>query len=768
MILRYVEVENFLSYRREQVTLPEAGVIQLAGNSGSGKSTLVCDAVGFALFGVRATRASKLERLRHLEADSPAFSVKVAFQDTSGAIVEVERGVDEEGRSFARFNSSAGDFAEGVAAVGERLVAMFGAMDPKVFYRSFVARQDDMAALTDMEGAKRRDFIHQMLGISQLEAVIKRLRASGRERNSLIETLEGITGSETREDLEAERQREGAALAGLERELELRRTDAVALTAQIAQEERSLAPLRAARQTMASHQSTIAIAEARLPDLEQQIATIEAELGEAARKQDVLREAAERRSRCAAAREQVQAHRRAEAAQARRAQLEADLARQREAEAEWTPKAAAGPDGEVPDPGTIREEIATLQATWVGFNRRRTELGANQEQLTSEGLCATCLRPTEGPEHERLHQLFTDQMAELTGQMEEIVVAGTQRKQDLAEAERLSEQAADAARAAERLGVVQAEIARIAEALAGLGELAHDPEAAARAETELRDAESALSELEAAEGWLAARANLAERHRTVVTERDRITAEAAAAVRWLENAESLDGLDARELALTALRAESGAAETQVARLEGELATATARLEAVERRITDHAGRLESLEEARVERKRFSDLVRLTTAFRKQLVADLRPRIEETTADILSALSGGRHPAIRISEDYEIEVLSSQPAGWLAVAMMSGGEKTRINFALRLALTRLVSQRTGCPLRFLVMDEIFGSQDPDHRAKILETLRQVQTFYPQVFLISHVGDLREQAQVEWVVQVADGDHPGRVTLERVGS
>lgn len=767
MILRYIEVENFLSYRREQVSLPEQGVIQLAGNSGSGKSSLVCDAVGFALFGYRATRASKLERLRHMEADGPAFRVKVAFQDAAAGLVEVERGVDDDGRSFARFNSSAGEFAEGVQEVGKHLTDLFGVMDPRVFYRSFVARQDDMAALTEMEGSKRRDFIHEMLGISQLEAVVKRLRASGRERTALIATLEGITGSQTREDLEAELQREEAERTRLDSEISTVREESGQMAAQVEAEDGRLAPLRAARREMASRESAVAIAEARLPDLESQITIMEAELGEAQTKRDVVKAASERRARVAAARGQVEAHRRAEAAQARRAQIESDLARQRVEEGQWAPK-AAGDEEAGPDPGSLREERAALQATYRGLRDRKVELEENQGRLAEDGVCATCLRPTEGVEHERLHALFAERIAATDAEMEQIIGAGKERAAALQEAEERAERTTARARAAERLALIRAEIVRLTEALSELGELRFDPATAARAEDELRQAEAELAELAAAEQWLEARTDLAERHRTVVVERDRLAAEAAEAVLWLENASRAEDLDAREAALTALRGELAAVATSVVRLEGEHATALERVTAVRRRLTEHGERLADLEGARTELKRFKDLEKLTVAFRKMLVAGLRPQIEETTADILSALSAGRHPAIRISEDYEIEVLSSQPSGWLPVAMMSGGEKTRINFALRLALTRLVSQRTGCPLRFLVMDEIFGSQDPDHRAKILDTLRQVQIFYPQVFLISHVGDLREQAQVEWVVQVADGDSEGRVSLERVGS
>ena len=42
--------------------------------------------------------------------------------------------------------------------------------------------------------------------------------------------------------------------------------------------------------------------------------------------------------------------------------------------------------------------------------------------------------------------------------------------------------------------------------------------------------------------------------------------------------------------------------------------------------------------------------------------------------------------------------------------MSGGEAFRVNFAIRVAMSKILARRAGARLQTLVIDEGFGSQD----------------------------------------------------------
>ena len=61
-----------------------------------------------------------------------------------------------------------------------------------------------------------------------------------------------------------------------------------------------------------------------------------------------------------------------------------------------------------------------------------------------------------------------------------------------------------------------------------------------------------------------------------------------------------------------------------------------------------------------------------------------------------------------SETLEIRICDE--FGERAYEMFSGGEAFRINFAVRIAFSKLLARRAGARLRSLFIDEGFGTQD----------------------------------------------------------
>jgi exonuclease SbcC len=64
----------------------------------------------------------------------------------------------------------------------------------------------------------------------------------------------------------------------------------------------------------------------------------------------------------------------------------------------------------------------------------------------------------------------------------------------------------------------------------------------------------------------------------------------------------------------------------------------------------------------------------------------------------------------------------------------------IALALRLSLAQVASGDNG--LSFLILDECFGSQDPQRRNSILESLRNLKETYNQILIISHVENMED--------------------------
>jgi exonuclease SbcC len=75
-------------------------------------------------------------------------------------------------------------------------------------------------------------------------------------------------------------------------------------------------------------------------------------------------------------------------------------------------------------------------------------------------------------------------------------------------------------------------------------------------------------------------------------------------------------------------------------------------------------------------------------------------------------------------------------------MFSGGESFRVDFALRIALSRLLARRAGAPLPTLIIDEGFGTQDSTGREKLVEAINSIQHDFEKILVITHIEELKD--------------------------
>jgi exonuclease SbcC len=75
-------------------------------------------------------------------------------------------------------------------------------------------------------------------------------------------------------------------------------------------------------------------------------------------------------------------------------------------------------------------------------------------------------------------------------------------------------------------------------------------------------------------------------------------------------------------------------------------------------------------------------------------------------------------------------------------MFSGGEAFRINFAIRIALSRLLARRAGAPLPTLIIDEGFGTQDSTGMEKLKEAINSIQGDFEKILVITHMDELKD--------------------------
>src|SRR5207248_685486 len=98
----------------------------------------------------------------------------------------------------------------------------------------------------------------------------------------------------------------------------------------------------------------------------------------------------------------------------------------------------------------------------------------------------------------------------------------------------------------------------------------------------------------------------------------------------------------------------------------------------------------------------------------------------------------------ITETLQIQI--SDSLGQRRYELFSGGEAFRVNFAIRIALSRLLAQRAGARLQTLVIDEGFGSQDLEGRERLVEAIKSVQDEFAMILVVTHLEDLKERFPV----------------------
>ncbi|HXY73733.1 MAG TPA: SMC family ATPase, partial [Dehalococcoidales bacterium] len=90
----------------------------------------------------------------------------------------------------------------------------------------------------------------------------------------------------------------------------------------------------------------------------------------------------------------------------------------------------------------------------------------------------------------------------------------------------------------------------------------------------------------------------------------------------------------------------------------------------------------------------------------------------------------------------LDIKVADELGTRPYELFSGGEAFRINFGVRIALSRLLARRAGAPLPTLIIDEGFGTQDTVGIEKLREAITAIQDDFEKVLVITHIDELRD--------------------------
>jgi exonuclease SbcC len=218
--------------------------------------------------------------------------------------------------------------------------------------------------------------------------------------------------------------------------------------------------------------------------------------------------------------------------------------------------------------------------------------------------------------------------------------------------------------------------------------------------------------------------------------------------------------------LAAIQAEYDRTRADEARARQQLGAAEQKLAACEAMLKQRDVKLTERKQWAEEKGIYEEL---RLAFGKKgvpamIIEAAIPEIEDEANTLLTKITSGRMH-VRFDTQREtvkgdtvetLEIKIADELGTRPYENYSGGEQFRVNFAIRIALSKLLARRAGAQLQTLVVDEGFGALDSAGRDKLVEAINAVQDDFQRILIITHLDELKDAFPVRIeVTKTANG-------------
>jgi len=786
MHLISLRLHNFRVLKDVYLEFPD-NIIGIIGPNGAGKSSII-EAVAWVLYGHQAARSGKDE-------------IKSGFA-RAGEDCEVELAFNINGEPYRMLRRLAGrserpevelyrnDASESVGStVTKKYIEQLLGLDWRGFLTSFLARQQELNALSDLQPFKRREHLAGMLGIEKLDHAVQQVKNDNRlfeekviflqkqiaEKEQVVKRLGEL--AEHDKKLAEQVESDTGAFTSLKQDY-----DAISLKYNREHEKKTAcselnAHLEATLKTRANlteHRSKLAFELKELNADEQEAARLQTELDgfeklkksfeqlkEAKNKIRFFEEQKKRRDVVKAEKERLKnqsekAGRELEKSTRALNEIPADI----EKAADRTEQLL----------NEIRDSYAALNAEKEARGRELAKLRGQISSIREIGpdtVCDRCHRPfgDDLPKIKRhleqeLNELlrnFKEQEKQLAARKAE----GLKQKELFLELDRrrklkfeLTPQR-DAGQKEiedikERLGKFEDELRQLEVQLAEQGRVVFDPAEFERVTTRVDALEKKQTRFNQLQGGLkripAVKEGLAETDRKTAGLDEEIE-KYRAELKSLDFSE--EAFEQVKHEFETLRDKFEEKKTGLLELNKESELVKKEIQLKEEQLAGFEKTERELEECRTGHYYGEKLGKLFTDFRKYVIASIRPRLAELSGELLGQMTDGRFSMVELDENYNLQVMDY--GQFFGVERFSGGEKDLANLCLRLAISLALTESAGLDRSFVILDEVFGSQDNERKELILKGLANLRQRFPQMLLVTHIEELKHK--VETLIEVS---------------
>ncbi len=683
MILKTLTLRNYRKFKNVIIEFPD-GVTGILGLNGVGKSTIF-EALAWVLYGSVAARTStsQIKREGSLSTDPCRVELEFIFENDSYRIVREMIGKNLTASATATINGKIA--ATGADVVSKYIQKKLG-MDFKSFFTSIFAKQKELNALSTMNTSERRPLILKMLGIDSLDEVIKEIKSDKRNKVTILEKLNHNLIDETGKD-------KIDILKENIKDLEKQRKENEVL---IKKSKENLLNLRKERDAI----------EKKCKNVKSNFENINKKKEELVEKKTLFENKNKLADEIKILNDKIDGRIKTVLQQKKKLDNFKDL----DSNIKSLEKRLNEIDLKIEDYVKQIEQKNTL------INKIKEDADALDskkkkiEKIGPEAKCPTCERVLAS----QYKNLITKFEKEKSEKKKEIITFEKEKKLLIESKEKIKREELALQKKDKYINNQIREKERIETTINNISnEINKEKIEQNKKEKKFKDLKQIKFDIKEYENVIAMTNQFYKKYQ-----------------------ETLLSLDDRKDTLNSFNLD-------IEKKESDKKLITQKIDNFKEKILELRKYEEKIKKEKIVVHHLGMLSDVMSNFRTHLISRIRPTLSLYASDFFERLTDGKYHELELDEEYDLLIYDNGNA--YSIERFSGGEEDLANLCLRLAISEVITERAGGVFNFIILDEIFGSQDIFRRHNIMKALNSLSSKFRQIFLITHIDDVKNDME-----------------------
>jgi exonuclease SbcC len=792
-----LELTNYRRFKEANIDFPE-GVIGILGLNGVGKSTII-EAIAWVLYGNEAkiVRTGKEDLKRYGAATSDEVAVKLDFELEGDKYTVLRRMKGKNFQTNAEVTINGKSAATSTKSVTSLIEDKLG-MDYQAFYTSVFAKQKELNALSVLDPSKRKKLILRMLSIDSIDKAIISVRGDKRDTSTKLDVLRSELvepdGTPKLEKFKKEVQDLEVVIKSAAEKLKSMEGQKKKLQKELA----NLEKVRSSQRKLRDEYNKLANKSTELKTKIENIATqqkkIESDLKSLSKHEEELKKLQPK----------IDDWNKIKVRKEELDKLFNDFIRSEELKKQlaWSQKQKGKYQAQMEKASAKKKKFETLDKDLEKcqndlkkihedtdeYKRNISESMTRQKHMESDigkledklkeirelgpdSACPTCERPLKA-QFEFLEEKLTAELEKISVKQLETTntlqanlgqLGDSEKRQEaLKKREKyLNQELAEHARLEETLKAANLELKQntdqeqeLKAELDKYGDLKFDNTEFERVKKKYKDLEKIKEKSISLKERVEARPKLVDELEKLKATDETLATQQQKLKKQIENLGfNKAKMEQLENEYDEASSKQNAFILKLKEKENDLKLHKKDITQLKNQIEDVKTQEEKTEVLKSDVIYLAKLVEMLDKFKNYMISRIAPTLTQFASELFRDLTDGRYNRMEVDNDYNVLIYDNGQE--FPLERFSGGEEDLANLCLRLAISQVIAAQTGsAELNFVILDEVFGSQDVYRKRNLLRALTALTNKFRQIFLITHIEDVKEY--IEYNISVLGND------------